>query len=208
MLKEWLGSPFTFPIQHLKIRDIFVIKTNLKAHHQSTRIFPALHTDVMLFTTMNVVLVITLYTCHNMPTMNCVKSKYTVSICTYCYIWFYVIISSISCLFLLDNLILIGYRRSYGDCCQNPCPQNCLNGKCDAYTGQCKSCLSGYYGQYCTTGLFVYVTSNNNYRCNARSRKKVTLIFYVYCRLTIHLNKYEGQYEYENNADFQNIFFF
>lgn len=69
----------------------------------------------------------------------------------------FVIISSVSCFFFsLIILILIGYRKRYGDCCQNPCPQNCLNGECDAFTGHCRSCLPGYYDQFCTTGLFSF----------------------------------------------------
>lgn len=61
-----------------------------------------------------------------------------------------------SCLFFVYNLVLIGYRGSYGDCCQNPCPYNCLNRECDAYTGQCRSCLPGYHGQFCSIGLFQF----------------------------------------------------
>lgn len=56
------------------------------------------------------------------------------------------------------NFILIGYRGGYGDCCQNPCPQNCLNRECDAYTGQCRSVIPEHHGQSCKTGsCLVYI---------------------------------------------------
>lgn len=51
-------------------------------------------------------------------------------------------------------LSLVGCQGQYGNDCLYPCPRNCLNGKCDKYTGQCLSCLPGYYGQLCTNGLF------------------------------------------------------
>lgn len=48
----------------------------------------------------------------------------------------------------------VGCQGQYGDDCLYPCPRNCLNGKCDKYTGQCLSCFPRYYGQLCTNGLF------------------------------------------------------
>lgn len=83
---------------------------------------------------------------------------------------FVLVFFSISC-FFIDNLLLKGYRGSYGDCCMNPCPQNCLNGECYAYTGHCRSCLSGYFGHLCTTGLFFFLHLTT-IRCYVRSSKK------------------------------------
>lgn len=51
-------------------------------------------------------------------------------------------------------LTFVGCQGQYGDDCLYPCPRICLNGKCDKYTGQCLSCLPGYYSQLCTNGLF------------------------------------------------------
>lgn len=83
------------------------------------------------------------------------------------------------CLFIY-NLILKGDHRSYGDCCKNPCPQNCLNGGCDAYTGHCRSCLSGYLGQLCTTGLFSFLHFTT-ISCYVRSsKKKIKFQYHIY----------------------------
>lgn len=84
----------------------------------------------------------------------------------------------------LCEVEVYGNRRSYGDCCQNPCPQNCLNGKCDAYTGQCKSCLSGYYGQYCTTEC-----QPGHYGNNCSNQCSLN------CNVTRSCDKYTGQCE-------------
>lgn len=81
--------------------------------------------------------------------------------------------------FFFDNLILKGYHGSYGDCCMYPCPQNCLNGECDAYTGHCRSCLSGYSGQLCTNGLF-YFLHLTTISCYVRSSKINNLKFQYY----------------------------
>lgn len=49
----------------------------------------------------------------------------------------------------LCELEVYGCRGSFGDGCQYACPTNCLNGNCNAYTGDCLKCPPGYYGQHC-----------------------------------------------------------
>lgn len=56
----------------------------------------------------------------------------------------------------VTNLILIGYRGSFGDCCQYPCHENCIYMGCDAYTGHCRSFIPEHYGQICIAGLFSF----------------------------------------------------
>lgn len=60
----------------------------------------------------------------------------------------------LSGLFFVDDLNLIGCRGSFGDGCQYACPTNCLNGNCNAYTGDCLKCPPGYFGQHCQYGLY------------------------------------------------------
>lgn len=50
----------------------------------------------------------------------------------------------------LCEVEVYGYRGSYGDCCQNPCPHHCRDRECDAYTGHCRECMIGYYGNNCS----------------------------------------------------------
>lgn len=72
---------------------------------------------------------------------------------------FFLFLSSNSCssfFFVFFHFIFwIGCRGNYGDGCLYACPRNCLNGNCDAFTGHCLNCSSGYYGPLCINGLYL-----------------------------------------------------
>lgn len=47
--------------------------------------------------------------------------------------------------------------KSYGENCQNPCSQHCLNQTCDRFNGKCLFwCEEGFYGEKCDKGRIFF----------------------------------------------------
>lgn len=145
-----------FPIQHPQNKDTSVTRTIPQARHLWIKTFPALFTDVMSYITMSVVIIVPL-TFHNMHTMNYVSYKYSVSIYSYLYSFLFKLkqLFQFFFSFFFHFIFWIGCRGNYGDGCLYACPRNCLNGNCDAFTGHCLNCSSGYYGPLCINGLYL-----------------------------------------------------
>lgn len=56
------------------------------------------------------------------------------------------------CLWFLGILECV---KSYGENCQYPCSQHCINQTCDRFIGTCLSwCQERFYGQKCNHGNF------------------------------------------------------
>lgn len=84
----------------------------------------------------------------------------------------------------LCEVEVYGYRGSYGDCCQSPCPQNCLNGECDAYTGHCRSSVPEHHSQICKTECPPGFDDNDcRYQCS------------INCNVPRTCDKYTGECE-------------
>lgn len=151
---EWQDILCTYPTRIHQKTATFVTKTNQKAIPQWTRKFSVPVLGVMSYITMNVIELVNRLTSRSMRLMNYVRYKCSVSVVTCLYFQSYNHVHSF--VHFINCLIFIGCHGSYGDGCHFPCPINCLDGKCDAYSGQCISCRAGYYGQTCEYGLNFY----------------------------------------------------
>lgn len=50
----------------------------------------------------------------------------------------------------LCEVIVTGCSKGvYGDSCDKPCPDNCMEHKCDVTDGTCLECLAGWIGKFC-----------------------------------------------------------